>query len=235
LLEVPGEEAMKVSLVSITQPDLPHDRFPDRCLSAEELIVYTARVSSPANQSNTETAPRLLRYLIRHGHWSPFEMVDMTVEIETSRAIAAQILRHRSFVFQEFSQRYAEVDLGFETYEARRQDDKNRQASHDDLPPNVKVDFGQMQDEVWRYSYNRYREALDRGVAKECARFLLPLSTRTRLYMKGSVRSWIHYFAARCAPETQKEHRDVANAVKGVFADQFPNVMAALSEAEESK
>lgn len=217
---------MKVSLVSVTEPallELP-------AATAEDLIVYAARVSSPQNQENIETAPKLLRYLIKNGHWSPFEMVDMTVEIETSRAIAAQILRHRSFSFQEFSQRYAEADLGFERTYPRRQDPKNRQSSIDDMDEYDFLFFETAQKEVEKTARSFYDQALKMGIAKECARFLLPLSTTTRLYMKGSVRSFIHYLQARTHPSTQKEHRDVAEAVKVIFKQHFPNVAAALEE-----
>lgn len=221
---------MKVSLVSVTKPEFPElaDGTP------EDLITYCARVSNPANQLNTETSPRLLRYLIQHKHWSPFEMVDMTVEIETSRAIASQLLRHRSFSFQEFSQRYSTIGAGYECVQARRQDAKNRQNSFDDLPDDIKEWFRDTQEWFWDRAYEAYGEALDKGVAKECARFLLPLSTTTRLYMKGSVRSWIHYLQVRLDPSTQKEHRDVAEAIAKIFEEQFPNVAAALKDERSS-
>jgi thymidylate synthase (FAD) len=187
----------------------------------EQLIAYCARVSSP-NQDNPEYEG-LLRYCVKHGHWSVFEMADMTVEIITSRAIAAQILRHKSFSFQELSQRYSAV-TEFETIEARRQDTKNRQNSIDDLSEQDKAWFLSAQSRVINEANNVYRDALDRGIAKECARMVLPLLTQTRLYMKGSVRSWIHYLAVRDSPDTQLEHRLVAQAAKQIFCEQFPVV-----------
>lgn len=196
-------------------------------IGAQELIAYTARVSNPANQMNMESAPKLITYLIKNKHWSPFEMAHMTVEIKTSRAIAQQILRHRSFSFQEFSQRYAEV-VSVVTYEARRQDNKNRQNSIDDMTEEDKEWFKKAQQDVQSISGNHYKEALKRGIAKEQARFLLPLSTETTLYMCGSVRSWIHYLDLRCANGTQKEHKDIADEIKSIFIDEFPDVANAL-------
>lgn len=228
---------MRVSLVSLTQPEIFH-RENDERLTPEELIAYTARVSNPSNQMNNETSPRLLRYLIKHGHWSPFEMVDMTVEVETSRAIAAQILRHWSFSFQEFSQRYAAASgLGFERHRARRQDTKNRQNSIDDLPEETIEWFDQAQQMVEALASKLYQEALDRGIAKEQARFLLPLSTKTKIYMKASVRDWIHYFAARSTffpngKGAQREHSEVADEIyTAFFVPHFPTVCEALSGA----
>lgn len=197
---------MDVKLINIT-PD------------AERLIAYCARVSSP-NQDNPEYE-KLLRYCMNHGHFSVFEMADMTVEITTSRAIAAQILRHKSFSFQEFSQRYSEV-TEFETIQARRQDKKNRQNSFDDLDDIDKAWFLSAQAKVINEANNVYRDALDRGIAKECARMVLPLLTQTRLYMKGSIRSWIHYLQVRCSLDTQKEHRDVAMQIKALMTTQLP-------------
>ncbi len=211
---------MKVSLISVTQPS-------NQEMTPEQLVVYTARVSSPKNQANLETAPKLLKYCIKNSHWSIFAMVDMTLEIDTSRAISAQILRHKSFDFQEFSQRYAEA-FGFEIYEARRQDDKNRQNSIDDLSPETKIWFQVVQDKINKYASDLYTEALDRGIAKECARFLLPMSASTRIYMKGSLRSWIHYFQVRRGNGTQKEHKDIADAAWLVFKEQFPNIAEAI-------
>lgn len=211
---------MEAKLISITQPV--------ERMTPEELIVYTARVSNPSNQDNHETAPKLIKYLIDHKHWSPFQMVDMTVEVETSRAIAAQILRHQSFSFQEFSQRYSQVSPSFSVPEARRQDVKNRQNSTDDLPEETKQWFRDSQYLVNKNSYRLYEEALERGIAKEQARLLLPLAVMTRLYIKGSVRSWIHYLQVRTDPTTQKEHRDVALAAQRVFVQQFPNIATAL-------
>lgn len=211
---------MKVRLIATTQGVA-------EAFTGQELISYVARVSNPSNQANFETSPRLLKYLIKHQHWSPFEHAYMTVEIETSRAIAAQILRHRSFVFQEFSQRYAEA-LEYEPYEARRQDTKNRQNSVDDMEPHVKNWFLGAQDKVWNFSYGLYQFALKLGIAKEQARFLLPLNTKTTLYMTGSVRSWIHYVDLRSAHGTQKEHQDIALAIRDIFSEQFPDVAAAM-------
>lgn len=215
---------MDVKLVSVTQPVV---EVSGEKLSAEGLMAYCARVSSP-NQENPNYA-KLLAYCIRHGHWSVFEMVDMTVEIVTTRMIAQQILRHRSFSFQEFSLRYAQAQ-GFETYAARRQDVKNRQNSIDDLDEADQEWFRQGQQQVWEHSFNLYQEALSRGIAKECARALLPLNTVTRIYMKGSVRSWIHYFQVRCAPDCQQEHREIACAIRDIFQAQFPTVSLAISE-----
>lgn len=203
----------------------------------EELIVYTARVSNPANQMNMETAPKLLRYLIRKKHWSPFEMVDMCVEIKTSRAIAAQILRHRSFSFQEFSQRYAEV-TDFEPVQLRKQGVTNRQSSEEEFDPTVPYEYDDgthdqiVASEVVQTHLNRseqlYKNLLEAGVAKECARMVLPLTTQTTLYMKGSIRSWIHYLQQRTHQDTQMEHREVAQGVMDIFAKHFPDIYEAL-------
>ena len=214
---------MQVRLISVTQPcfTMEDGTVP----TPEGLMAYCARVSSP-NQENPDYA-KLLGYCIKHAHWSIFEQLDMTVEIVTSRAIAQQILRHRSFCFQEHSQRYAEA-TSQEVYEARRQDVKNRQNSIDDLSKEDKEWFLTKQDEIWEDSYAAYQEALDKGIAKECARGLLPLNTQTRMYMKGSVRSWIHYLQVRCDAATQLEHREVANAIKDIFIKQFPVVSKAL-------
>lgn len=195
--------------------------------SAQELIAYTARVSNPANQMNTETAPKLLAYLIKNKHWSPLEMSHFTVEIVTSRAIAQQILRHRSFSFQEFSQRYAAA-TDFVTYEARRQDNKNRQNSIDDMSQETKDWFQVAQTLVQDKSQELYNRALELGIAKEQARFLLPLSTETKLYMCGSVRSWVHYLMLRCGNGTQLEHKQIADSIKAIFTEQFPDVAKAL-------
>ena len=196
-------------------------------MSAEDLVAFTARVSNPANQMNMETAPKLLAYLIKNKHWSPFEMVSVTLEIKTSRAIAAQILRHRSFSFQEFSQRYAEAQ-NVVRYPARRQDQKNRQNSVDDMSKEDKDWFEEAQDEVWENCLNLYKEALNKGIAKEQARFLLPLSTETTIYMSGTLRSWIHYLELRSANGTQKEHMDIAKEAKDIFVKEFTNTSNAL-------
>jgi thymidylate synthase (FAD) len=214
-------EVHEARLISIT-PD------------AEKQIVYMARVSNPKNQNNHETAPRLVKYLLKHKHWSPFEMASMQVEINTTRAIAAQILRHRSFSYQEFSQRYSAVgDLGqIGLPHLRRQDDKNKQASHDDLDP---VLVKQMQDEIkqaYECTFDLYEYLLEKGVAKECARSILPLGTPTRLYMSGTIRSWIHYIQVRAGVETQLEHRMIAQDVKKIFKSELPAVYEAVfSEA----
>ena len=211
---------MTVKLVSIT-PD------------AEKTMAYIARVSNPANQEN-EKYSGLLKYCIKHNHWSVFEQSTMTVEIETTRAIAAQILRHRSFTFQEFSQRYADTNLlkdGKDTIpipEFRRQDTKNRQNSIDDVPKNKKQDLEEKIAEHFIEAMDLYNELLASGIAKECARFVLPLATPTRIYMTGSVRSWAHYINLRSGHGTQKEHMDIANACKSIFCEQFPVVSQAL-------
>lgn len=195
--------------------------------SGQDLISYVARVSNPNNQLKFDTSGKLNRYLIENQHWSPFEHVMLTVEIQTSRAIAQQILRHRSFVFQEFSQRYASV-FEMETYEARRQDTKNRQNSIDDFKDEMQHWFVQAQEKIFNEAQDLYKQALEFGIAKECARFLLPLNTKTVIYMTGSARSWIHYLQLRCHEHTQKEHRDIADAIKQIFIKEFPDVADAL-------
>jgi thymidylate synthase (FAD) len=194
---------------------------------AEKFIVYMARVSSP-NQDNPEQ-DRLLKYLIKYKHWSPFEMASMCVEITTSRAIAAQILRHRSFNFQEFSQRYSKIGSNtFTVCEARKQDEKNRQNSIDNLPQDTKDWFRKAQEEVSTRSYELYEEAINKDIAKECARFLLPLSTETKMYMHGTLRNWIHYINLRTEAGVQKEHRDIALQIKEIFIEKFPIIAKAL-------
>ena len=195
---------------------------------AQELIAYCARVSNPANQNNTETAPRLLRYLIKHRHWSPFEMANMVVEIKTTRAIAAQILRHRSFSFQEFSQRYAAVQSVPQPPLLRRQDAKNRQNSIDDIPLAEQYAWGDQISEHYASSYALYDSLLQSGVAKECAREVLPLGSETTLYMNGTIRSWLHYVDLRGGPETQLEHRTVATSIKDVIEKEMPDVYEAM-------
>ena len=207
---------MNVQLVSIT-PD------------AEKTMAYIARVSNPSNQDNEKYAG-LLKYCIKHNHWSVFEQSSMTIEIETTRAIAAQILRHRSFTFQEFSQRYAastalgDIDLP----ELRRQDEKNRQNSTNDLDPKMVEKFDKQMITLFSSAKSLYEQMLSQGVAKECARMVLPLCTPTRIYMTGSCRSWIHYINLRSAHGTQKEHMDIAEACRKVFTEQFPSVSEAL-------
>ena len=217
---------MNAKLVAVTQPCA--DLIQQGILTADDLIAYCARVSNPSNQLNTETAPRLLAYCIRHGHWSVFETASMTVEVETSRAIAAQLLRHRSFTFQEWSQRYA-ASGEFEPIELRRQDLKNRQASGD---PHEDPDLGWEAQEAVSTIFGVYKRLIAEGVSKETARMVLPLCTRTRMYVTGNVRSWIHYFDQRCAEHTQKEHRELACLIREVFAKQFPNVWNALQLRE---
>ena len=213
------QEVHTANLISIT-PD------------AEKQIAYMARVSNPNNQHNDETAPRLIRYLIKHKHWSPFEMCSMQVEIETTRAVAAQILRHRSFSFQEFSQRYSDIadlpPLGLP--HLRSQDLKNKQASHDDLPPELVARYNRYIKELYDGAQDLYHNMLENGVAKECARSILPLGTPTRLYMAGSIRSWIHYIQIRAGVETQLEHRLIAEKIKEIFAEQLPDVFEAAFE-----
>ena len=201
---------------------------------AEKSIVYMARVSNPAGQTNTETSARLIRYLIKHKHWSPFEMASMAVEINTSRAIAAQILRHRSFSFQEFSQRYSSVEdlRPLELPMLRRQDVKNKQASHDDLDPELVKELQTKIALHYDISQSLYLSLLGAGVAKECAREILPLGTPTRLYMAGTIRSWIHYLEVRCGVETQLEHRLVANGIKEIFRESLPSIYEAAFSSE---
>jgi thymidylate synthase (FAD) len=189
-----------------------------------------ARVSNPKNQANLESASKLIKYLIDNKHWSPFEMLSLTVEIQTSRGISPQILRHRSFSFQEFSQRYQSVDEnGIVIYAARRQDNKNRQNSIDDLSDEIKKEWENRQLENWKSSFEHYKWALDNGIAKECARFILPLNTKTTMYMSGTVRSWLHYIQVRDkAAGTQLEHAEIAEQIKQILITHFPNIAKAL-------
>ena len=207
---------MTVKLVSIS-PD------------AEKTMAHIARVSNPNNQDNPNYAG-LLKYCIKHNHWSVFEQSSMTLEIETTRAIAAQILRHRSFTFQEFSQRYAQSnELGkIELPDLRRQDTKNRQNSIDDVDPFVKQKLEAQMITLFSSAQSLYNQMIEEGIAKECARMVLPLCTPTRIYMTGSARSWIHYIELRSANGTQKEHMDIANACKSIFIDTFPTIAEAL-------
>jgi thymidylate synthase (FAD) len=207
---------MNVKLISVT-PD------------AEQTMAYVARVSNPNNQENPNYA-KLLGYCIKHNHWSVFEQSFMTLEIETTRGLAAQILRHRSFTFQEFSQRYADSSLlgNIPVPELRRQDTKNRQNSIDDVDPFVVQKYQILMQDHFKHAMDIYQKMLDDGIAKECARFVLPLATPTRLYMSGSCRSWIHYIQLRTANGTQKEHMDIAEECKKVFTEQFPTVAEAL-------
>lgn len=193
---------------------------------AEKLLMYIARVSSP-NQNSGKAG--LIRYLAEHKHWSPFEAIGMAVEVNTSRAISAQLLRHRSFTFQEFSQRYAAVDSsGVVIYAARRQDDKNRQNSIDDISDEIKEEWVNRQHANWRNAFEHYQWAVDNGIAKESARMVLPMQTATKIYVVGNVRSFLHYIIARTDPSTQKEHRDIALTIKDIFVDNLPLVSQAL-------
>jgi thymidylate synthase (FAD) len=201
--------------------------------SAQDIISYVARVSNPNNQMSFETGSKLIKYCITHQHWSIFEHSFMTMEIKTSRAIAAQILRHRSFTFQEFSQRYAAAN-DFIEYKARRQDKKNRQNSVDDMSQEDLDWFSAAQAEVWDTANKKYEEALAKGIAKEQARFLLPLNTGTTIYMSGSIRSWIHYIQLRSGNGTQKEHADIALACMSIISKRFPDVAEALGWMENN-
>ena len=194
----------------------------------DNLVAYMARVSNPANQDNKDTAPKLIKYLINHKHWSPFEMVSMCVEIETTRSIAAQILRHRSFSFQEFSQRYAAVTEPPMIPDLRRQDSKNRQNSIDDFNPIEKQHFQIQLQQHYDQSLHLYNQMLQAGVAKECAREVLPLSTPTKLYMHGTLRSWLTYVDLRSANGTQKEHQIIAEECKKLIAVHFPQCYAGM-------
>ena len=214
---------MQVKLISLTQPWVGSMGL-DNPMSAEDIITYCARVSNPKNQANMKTAPKLIKFLIKHKHWSPFELANMCVEIKTSRAIAAQILRHRSFSFQEFSQRYSEV-TDMEPLELRSPAEKNRQSSSDNIDD---VEINNVAKYSMEQSLNCYNKLIAQGVAKECARAVLPLGTQTTMYMNGTVRSWVHYINLRTEENTQKEHRDVANSIKNIFIEQFPNVSKAL-------
>ena len=207
---------MKVKLISVT-PD------------AEKTMGYVARVSNPSNQENPNVAG-LLKYCVEHQHWSVFEQAFMTLEIETTRGLAAQILRHRSFTYQEFSQRYADSSLlgDIPVPELRRQDTKNRQNSIDDVDPFVVQKYQMLMQDYFKQGMNLYQKMLDDGIAKECARFVLPLAVPTKLYMSGSCRSWIHYIQLRSANGTQKEHMNIAEECKKIFIEQFPTVSEAL-------
>jgi thymidylate synthase (FAD) len=208
---------MSVKLISVT-PD------------AEQTMAYVARVSNPKNQENPNYS-KLLGYCIKHNHWSVFEQAFMTLEIETTRGLAAQILRHRSFTYQEWSQRYADSSMLAEQipmFELRRQDTKNRQNSIDDIDDFVKQEYEIKIRRHFDEAMTLYQSMLDMGIAKECARFVLPLATPTRMYMSGSVRSWIHYITLRSANGTQKEHMEIAEACKKIFVEQFPTCAEAL-------
>ena len=215
---------MNVKLISVSEPNI------DGINSAEDLICYFSRVSNPLNQMNVETAPKLINFLIKHKHWSPFEMVDMALEIKTSRAIAAQILRHKSFSFQEFSQRYSIVNE-FEDVELRMQGDKNRQVGENLMPKNNPAynNLTNLIAETLSMSQHCYDAMIENGIAREVARMILPLTTETTMYMKGSIRSWIHYIELRTEKNTQKEHRLIAEECKKIFIKEFPKISEALS------
>lgn len=208
-----------VKLVSVTKPQI------EGISSAEELISYCARVSNPSNQLNVETAPKLLKYCIQHQHWSIFEQAFLTVEIKTSRAIAAQILRHRSFSFQEYSQRYSTA-TSFEDIEWRLQGKTNRQVG--DKVVQLEQNLQEEVESALSSCKDIYDKLIERGVAKECARMVLPLTTSTTMYMSGSVRSFIHYLQLRTKEDTQKEHRDIALEIQKIFINEFPNISKAL-------
>ena len=208
---------MTTKLISVTKSEIGN---------AEELIVYTARVSNPENQSNFETSEKLINFLIKHKHWSPFEMADMTVEIKTSRAIAQQIIRHRSFSFQEFSQRYSAA-TEIEPLELRYKAETNRQSSSDVLDENH-----YLYDEIYKLqedTFRVYNHMIENGIAKECARGILPLNTQSTIYMKGSIRSWLHYLQIRTAENTQLEHRQVAFGILEIFKKEFPLISKAIN------
>lgn len=198
---------------------------------AEEVITYCARVSAPQNQLKFDTSAKLINYLLKHKHWSPFEMGTLTLQVKTSRGVSPQILRHRSFVFQEFSQRYSAVDeTGLILYAARRQDDKNRQNSIDDLSDDIKREWEERQLTNWKSSFEHYTWALDNGIAKECARFVLPLQCATTLYMSGTIRSWMTYFITRMDKSTQLEHRQIAAGAFIIFEKELPSIAKCLKE-----
>lgn len=215
---------MKVKLISYSKPVEEEQ-------SLQDVVAYCARVSNPANQMNTETNERLIRYLMKHQHWSPLEMVSICLEIETTRDIARQILRHRSFSFQEFSQRYAIADLGFEPKEARLQDYKNRQNSLETDNIQLQEDWKKQQENVTDAAQLAYKWAIDNGIAKEQARSVLPEGmTISRMYMNGTLRSWVHYIQLRTEAGTQKEHRDVAYACAVAIQPIFPMIMEFVSK-----
>jgi thymidylate synthase (FAD) len=230
---------MSVKLVSVTIPTF-ESAISNESMTPEEFVVYIARVSNPSNQMNMETAPRLINYLVKHKHWSPFEFVDLTVEIVTRRSIAAQILRHKSFSFQEFSQRYSSATR-VQDIELRKQAEKNRQSSAEIFNPDLSetnlsnykesgnIKAADAVSEFLEASMRLYSELISAGVAREVARDILPLATETTMYMKGSLRSWIHYLELRTLDDTQKEHRDIANQIKHIFIENFPNISEALN------
>ena len=210
------------------QPPMHTTEYVHSTPDGDNLVAYMARVSNPSNQNNKDTAPKLIKYLIKHKHWSPFEMVSMCIKINTTRSVAAQILRHRSFSFQEFSQRYAEVVDTPACQDLRRQDQKNRQNSIDDLAEETQEYYEARIDKHFREGVELYESLLHSDVAKECARSVLPLNTVTRLYMSGTIRSWLHYCDLRGANGTQKEHMLIAQSVREILEDQVPVIARAM-------
>jgi len=220
-------EINTAKIIAMTQPLGRYGYMDGDLMTADEFLAYTARVSNPSNQMNTETAPKLIKYLLKHKHFSPFEMVHITMEIKTTRDIARQILRHRSFSFQEFSQRYADPtkDLGLVTREARLQDIKNRQNSIENDDKQLSDHWQAMQNVVRIATLDAYKWAIENGIAKEQARTVLPEGmTVSRMYMAGSLRSWLHYSELRRGPETQKEHRQVAESAWQEILKYFPSM-----------
>lgn len=211
---------MQTKLISLTQPRV------EGIDTAEGLIIYCARVSNPSNQLNIETGPKLINYCVKNKHWSIFEQASMCVEVKTSRAIAAQILRHKSFSFQELSQRYAQVS-GVEELEWRVQGKTNRQVGEDNVLLSDKTSA--LVELAQKSAETAYNSLIEEGIAKECARMVLPLNTTTTIYINGTVRSWIHYFEVRCDTHTQKEHRDIAISIREIFKKEFPAIATALN------
>jgi len=223
------EKILKVKLISYSKPS--REMYDEGLIDAQELVAFCARVSNPSNQFNTETSEKLIKYLIKHQHWSPLEMVSACLEIETTRDIARQILRHRSFSFQEFSQRYAVADLGFEFKEARLQDEKNRQNSIETDNIGLKLNWETQQDYVIVAAEKAYRWAIEHGIAKEQARAVLPEGiTVSRLYMNGTMRSWVHYIQLRSDKGTQKEHREIALACADAIEPIFPMIKEFITQ-----
>lgn len=220
---------MQTKLIACTNTTLQPEGEGNTVLTPEQFIVYIARVSNPSNQLNTETGPKLIRYLITHKHWSPFEHVSATFEIKTSRAIAAQILRHRSFTFQEFSQRYAQA-TELEPLEWRRQGKTNRQVG--DEAVDLFKEQADIVEKAQQACLDAYKKLIEAGIAKECARMVLPLNTQTTIYMTGTLRSWIHYFDLRCHTHTQKEHRDIALSIQKDLREIFPETFKVIDELD---
>jgi thymidylate synthase (FAD) len=219
-------------IIAVTDPWIDNK---DGHMTANEFIAYVARVSNPGNQNNTLTSAKLLKYLVKHKHWSPFEMVDVVMEINTTRDIGRQVLRHRSFSFQEFSQRYADPtkEMGFVIREARLQDTKNRQNSIETTDSELDFNWRYFQEDLYKRAADIYKKAIDAGIAKEQARAVLPEGlTMSRMYMKGSLRSWIHYCQVRTDPSTQKEHRELALDAWNQIVEAFPSLDSVLSDTK---